>query len=243
MSSEVWEQGLVAGLHPDVMWRMSAGQCQGWGCRAPTGTPAACVNTGLYPSCPSEQGLGLKGPRWPLPTYFPSSWGAGAFPHLQACVAVALRPGQGWNEQDEPKMGQAEWETVLQNVPERALHPLSRMLIMVTLAWTPVNYWNLWSRMKLPSTSLPMQTRRTTNCLGEWSWGVWEWSMRRRLVRKGDLNPFLPTGSSQCKWKVKSKIGILSWSILWTLWTNILSTPGIWSNSYCFWPELASNGM
>lgn len=67
-----------------------------------------------------------------------------AFSSLQAFVAVALRPGQGrvrvYREQDEPKMGQAEWETDLQNVPERSLHPLSRTLIMVTLAWTPVNY-------------------------------------------------------------------------------------------------------
>lgn len=47
-------------------------------------------------------------------------------------------------EQDEPEMGQAEWGNdragVLQNIPERSLCPLSRTLIMVTLAWTPANF-------------------------------------------------------------------------------------------------------
>lgn len=114
---------------------------------------------------------------------------------VQTFVAIGLRD-QGrvemGQEQDEPKMGQAEWETNLQNVPERALHPLSRTLIMETLAWTPVNYWNSWSRMKLPSTSLPMPTRRTTSCLGEWSWGVEEGTTKGRPDRKGDLNSILP---------------------------------------------------
>lgn len=58
--------------------------------------------------------------------------------------------------------------TVLQRFLERSLRCPSRTLIMVTLTWTPVNSSNLWSRMKPPSTSPPMQTRRTTSCLGEW---------------------------------------------------------------------------
>lgn len=45
--------------------------------------------------------------------------------------------------------------------------------------------------MKPPSTSPPIQTRRTTSFSGEWNEGVRERPTRAGYVRR-DLNPFLP---------------------------------------------------
>lgn len=53
---------MVAGPNQDVKQRMSAGQCQGGGCRVPSSTQGCLGNTGLCPGRPSEQGIGFERP-------------------------------------------------------------------------------------------------------------------------------------------------------------------------------------
>lgn len=72
ISTEVWGQGMVA-----AWTQMFPGECLQDSVRdeateRPQAPQAAWANTGLCPSCCSEQSLGLKGPRWPLPSHLHS---------------------------------------------------------------------------------------------------------------------------------------------------------------------------
>lgn len=167
--NETWWLDGNPGCSPD---------CQGWGCRALSSSPDQTSR--------QHRSALLSGDwvRKALNDFCPgtllTSLGAGTFTGClrtwSLCCCSSRRPGQGrvgtCQEQEEPEMDWAKWGNwwnwVLQRFLERSLHCPSRTLIMVTLTWTPVNSSNLWSRMKPPSTSPPMQTRRTTSCLGEW---------------------------------------------------------------------------
>lgn len=140
----MWCGGVNSGL--------SEGQCQGWGCRELSRIPDFLGSTGISSGCPPEQGLEWNVPQWPLPRHFRSFilghrsllWVPQGFEPL----LPQLSESRAGLEHVENKMNQ-KWVMVnradggtgvLQNAPERSLHPLSRTLIMVTLAWTPANF-------------------------------------------------------------------------------------------------------